>query len=65
MINTQKVKIRMIELNLTNEDMRKALGLSISGWSNKLNGLREITISELFILQKVLKLNNEELKDFF
>lgn len=65
MINTQKVKIRMIELDLTNEDMRKALGLSSSGWSNKLNGLREITISELFILQNVLKLNDEQLKDFF
>ena len=65
MINTQKVKMRMIELNLKNSDMAKGLKLSLSGWYQKLNGDRAITVSELFIIQKLLKLDDEELRDFF
>ncbi|MFL8969345.1 hypothetical protein ACKA04_04650 [Helcococcus kunzii] len=65
MIDTQKVKIRMLELDLTNESIAESLNLSLSGWYQKLNGNRAITISELFELQKILKLDDTELKDFF
>ena len=65
MINTQKVKMRMIELNLTNSDMAKGLKLSLSGWYQKLNGDRAVTISELFLIQELLKLDDDELRDFF
>lgn len=65
MIKTNKVKSRMIELEITNEQIAKKLNLSLSGWYQKLNGTRAITISEMFILQELLKIADENLKEFF
>lgn len=65
MICTYLVKSKIQELELNNENVAKALELTPQGWYKKLNGERNLTIKEMFILQKILKLEDEELKTYF
>lgn len=65
MINTNKIKGRMAELNLTQKDLAKAMGLSPSTISQKITGARPVTLDEAEAFASVLKIENEQFSEFF
>lgn len=65
MINTNKIKGRMAELNVKQKDLAKATGLSPSTISQKLRGDRPITLDEAEVLADVLKIENQYFGEFF
>ena len=42
MVNTRKIKSRMLELGLTQQDIARALGLTACTVSQKLNNIRPL-----------------------
>lgn len=46
MVNTRKIKSRMLELGLTQQDIARALGLTACTVNQKLNNIRALKLSE-------------------
>ncbi|MBS5582789.1 helix-turn-helix transcriptional regulator [uncultured Megasphaera sp.] len=67
MINTRKIKARMVELGLTQRDLAKpeVLNCSYPTVSQKLNGRRPLTLQEAEALGKALKLTDTEYYYYF
>lgn len=60
MINTRKVKARMILLGLTQPAVAEAMGINVATFNQKLNNKRRIYIDEYLRLCEILKLNTTE-----
>ena len=60
MIDTRKVKARMVLLGLTQPDVAKALGINVATFNAKLNGTRRIYLDEYIKLCEILKLETED-----
>lgn len=65
LVSTNLLKAKIAELELSNKEIADKLNLSESGWYQKLNGTRSLTIKEMFALQKILKIKDADLKQFF
>lgn len=65
MINTNKVKGRMVELGLIQKDIAEALNLALPTVSQKLNNVRPMDLKEAFIIADILKIPDEEFKEYF
>lgn len=67
MINTKKVKGRLVELGLTQKDIaaRKVWSCALPTVSQKINKKRPITLDEAYALAKLLTLEESEYKEFF
>lgn len=66
MVNTRKVKARVIELGLTQKDIAKDMGLDYTALNLKLNNKRRLYIDEVGKLCKILKIGTkEDLHDYF
>ena len=60
MIDTRKVKARMILLGLTQPDVADAMGINVATFNQKLNNKRRIYMDEYLRLCEILKLNTTE-----
>ena len=60
MINTRKIKARMVMLGLTQPDVAKEMGMNVATFNAKLNNGRRIYVDEYLKLCEVLQLNTEE-----
>lgn len=60
MLNTSKVKARMVLLGLTQLDVAKAMKINVATFCAKLNGSRRIYLDEYIKLCKILQLNTAE-----
>ena len=60
MINTRKVKARMVLLGLTQPDVANAMGINVATFNAKLNGTRRIYMDEYVKLCEILKLETAE-----
>ena len=60
MIDTRKVKARMILLGLTQPDVAEAMGINVATFNQKLNNKRRIYMDEYFKLCEILKLNTTD-----
>ena len=60
MIDTRKVKARMVLLGLTQPDVAKLLGINVATFDAKLNGTRRIYLDEYIKLCEILKLHTAE-----
>ena len=60
MINTRKVKARMVMLGLTQPDVAKEMGINVATFNAKLNGTRRIYVDEYLKLCEILQLNTTE-----
>lgn len=60
MINTRKVKARMVLLGLTQPDVAKLLGINVATFNAKLNGKRRIYTDEYIKLCEILQLHTAE-----
>ena len=65
MINTNKLKGRIVELGLTQKDIAKALGIVTPTVSQKINNVRGMDVKEAFIIAEVLNIPDEEFREYF
>ena len=60
MVNTRKVKARMVELGLTQPIVADLMGINVATFNAKLNNNRRIYLDEYFKLCRILKLETAE-----
>ncbi len=65
MLNVSKVRGRMAELNLTQKDVGKALGVATPTVSQKLNRIRPMSLDEAEKLAVLLRINSNEFGEYF
>ena len=65
MVNSGKLKGRIVELGLTQKDVAKALGIAQPTVNQKLNNIRPMDLDEAEKLSVLLKLRPEEFQTFF
>lgn len=65
MVNSQKIKARMVELGFTQEQVAEKIGIAVSSFNLKVNNTsqRQFNITEVQELMRVLKI--EDPKDYF
>ena len=65
MVNSNKIKSRIIEKGLTQEYVADRMMLSQSAFNLKLNNSRSFRLEEMFGLADLLEIKCEELKKYF
>ena len=60
-----KLKGRMKELNLTQEDVSHALGISIQSFNKKINGKVPFKLEEVVVITDLLDISSEVKEYFF
>ena len=60
MIDTKKVRARMLILGLTQHAVAKQMGINTATLNQKINNNRRMYIDEFFKLCEILKLHTEE-----
>lgn len=65
MVNTSKMKARMIEFGLTQKDLAKALNIATPTMSQKLNNIRPMYLKEADILADMLKIDTNQFGEYF
>jgi FixJ family two-component response regulator len=65
MVNTNKIKGRIVELGMTNKDVAYALRLALPTVSQKINNVRPMNLNEAESIAKLLKIKSEEFTTYF
>ena len=65
MVDTKKIKIRLIELGLTQQGIAKFLDLVTPTLNQKINNVRPMILSEAEKIAVLLKITKQEFCDFF
>lgn len=65
MINSNKIKGRIVELGLTQKDLADALGVALPTVSQKINNVRSMDVREAFIIAKVLGIPDKDFREYF
>lgn len=65
MVNTLKLKARMVEFGLTQKDISKVLNIAPSTVSLKINNVRPMCLNEADILANTLKINTMQFGEYF
>jgi inhibitor of KinA sporulation pathway (predicted exonuclease) len=67
MINTLKIKGRLVEMGLTQKNIadKDVWGCALPTVSQKLNGVRPVCLDEADALARLLKLSQQEYYEFF
>lgn len=65
MINTNKLKGRMAELQITQKDIAKSLGLAQPTVNQKINNIRPMDLNEAEKLSKLLHIKPEDFAVYF
>lgn len=65
MLNIAKVRGRMAELNISQKDVAKALGIAAPTASQKLNRVRPMDLDEAEKLAALLKLEDNQFGEYF
>lgn len=65
MVNSNKIKAKMKELELTQSDVAKELGIRQSTANQKINNVRCFTLTEAESLSNLLGINSYEFSDYF
>lgn len=65
MVNTNKVKARIVELGKNQGDVAKHLGLAQPTFSQKINNLRPLDLDEALTLAKFLSIPVQEYGTYF
>lgn len=65
MVNSNKLKGRIVELGLTQRDIAKALNVALPTVSQKLNNVRPMDVEEAFIIADVLDISDEDFREYF
>ncbi len=65
MLNVNKVRGRLAELNLTQKDVANALGIATPTASQKLNRVRPMDLDEAEKLAQLLQIADNEFREYF
>lgn len=65
MINSRKLKARIIELGLPKQVVADAIGCSLTSLNYKLNGKTQFNASEIYSLSKLLHIEKQKDDYFF
>jgi len=65
MLNVNKVRGRLAELNLTQKDVANALGIAAPTASQKLNRVRPMDLDEAEKLAQLLQIKDSEFREYF
>lgn len=65
MLNSNKIKGRLVELGLTQKDVADALNIAQPTASQKINNIRPMDLNEAERLAKLLKINESEFQLYF
>lgn len=65
MLNTAKLKGRIVELGLTQKDLALALNIAPATVSLKLNNIRGLSLDEAEILLSLLQIDSNEFNLYF
>ncbi len=65
MINSNKIKGRMVELGITQKDVAKTLNIAPPTVSQKINNIRPMDLDEAEALARMLKIQSVEFADYF
>lgn len=65
MVNTLKLKARIVELGLTQKDVAKYLNIASSTASQKINNVRPMYLKEADLLADLLKINTIQFGEYF
>jgi transcriptional regulator with XRE-family HTH domain len=65
MVNTLKLKARMVEFGLTQKDIAEHLNIASSTASLKINNIRPMYLKEADLLADLLKINTEQFGEYF
>jgi len=65
MLNVNKVRGRLAEINLTQKDVANALGIAAPTASQKLNRVRPMDLDEAEKLAQLLQIKDSEFREYF
>lgn len=65
MINADKIRGRMREMRLSQDNVAKQMNLAQSTFSQKINGIRGMSLDEANELSQILKIPDEEFRVYF
>lgn len=65
MVNTCRLKGRIRELNLTQENCAKTLGIKCPTFNQKINNIRSFSLNQAEELAKLLKIDDDDFGEFF
>ena len=65
MFKSRLLKAKMVEKDITNEDVSTALGIDCSTFSKKLNGISDFKRTEIQLIRNFLNLTTEESEAIF
>ncbi len=65
MINSSKIKGRMVEMQLTQKDIAISLGLAQSTVNQKINNVRPMDLNEAEKISALLSIQPEEFSTYF
>lgn len=65
MLNVNKIRGRLAELNLTQKDVANALGIAAPTASQKLNRVRPMDLDEAEKLAELLQIKDNEFREYF
>lgn len=65
MVNTTKIKARMVELELNQTGVAAEMGIAQSTFNQKINNTRPMSLDEAEILQRILKVADADFGEYF
>lgn len=65
MINSKKIKGRLVELGMTQKDISSCLGISQPTVNQKINNIRPMGLDEAEKIADLLQISSEEFKEYF
>ncbi|HIT65844.1 MAG TPA: helix-turn-helix transcriptional regulator [Candidatus Merdisoma merdipullorum] len=65
MVNSNKIKGRLVELGLTQKDVSTALNIAQPTANQKINNVRPMDLNEAERLSELLKISPEEFREYF
>jgi transcriptional regulator with XRE-family HTH domain len=65
MVNTLKIKARMVEYGKTQKDIGSELGIAAATVSQKLNNIRPMDLNEAEKLCKILEIDSGQFGEYF
>lgn len=64
-MNINKLKGKLVEKTVTYADCAEVIGVSVTTFSNKMNGTSKFYVEQAQVLSEFLKLSNSERIDIF
>lgn len=65
MVNSKKIKARLVELGLTQADIAKELRIATATVSQKINGVRPLSLDEAEKIANLLNIKDGEFRVYF